>query len=104
MRWGSSTAAELAASFNASAGVQLGSTDLAAQHKILRWGSSTVVDLAAADAARIQEPWSDSQSGQDLPSEDNWTGLRLAEPAWQESMLAPARQEVQRPAARTASR
>lgn len=104
LRWGTSTAAELAAAYNANAGVQFGSADLAAQHKLLRWGSSTAVGLAAADAAHGQEPQSDSQSGQDLPSEDDWTGSRLAEPAWQESILAPARQEVQRPAARTASR
>jgi hypothetical protein len=104
LRWGSSTAAELAAAYNASAGVQLGSADLAAQHKLLRWGSSTVADLAAADAACRQQPWSDSQSGQELPSEDDWSGLKLAEPAWQDSVLTPARQEVQRPAARTASR
>lgn len=104
LRWGSSTAAELAAAYSASAGVQLDSADLAAQHKLLRWGSSTAADLAAADAVRRQAPLSDSQSGQDLVSEDDWTGLRLAEPVWQDGSLAPAHQEVQKPAARTASR
>ncbi|DBA75404.1 TPA: hypothetical protein ACH3X1_010667 [Trebouxia sp. C0004] len=79
LRWGTSTAAELAAACNDSAGLRFGSADLAAQHKLLRWGSSTVGDLAAADAARQQEPHSDSQLDQDLPTDDDWTRLRLSE-------------------------
>ncbi|KAL0039785.1 hypothetical protein WJX77_007933 [Trebouxia sp. C0004] len=75
LRWGTSTAAELAAACNDSAGLRFGSADLAAQHKLLRWGSSTVGDLAAADAARQQEPHSDSQLDQDLPTDDDWTRL-----------------------------
>ena len=56
LRWGTHTAAELAAADHANATVQLGDADLTDRPRLLRWGISTTVDLeAAVDAnARAQ--------------------------------------------------
>lgn len=93
LRWGTSTAAELAAD-----------ADLAAQPRLLRWGTSTAADLAAADAAYGQKDQQEDESAQQAHSPDDWTGVSLAELARQESMAASAGQGSGRPAAKTASR
>ena len=54
LRWGSSTAANLAAADVATAEVQLPEGCPPTQPRLLRWGTSTAADLAAAEAAHNQ--------------------------------------------------
>ncbi len=103
LRWGTSTAAELVAADNANTVAQLSPQDPTCQSRLLRWGSSTVADLAAAEAAHGHDELG-IELGQEAADEGDWAGLTLAELARQESLAASARQEADRPAARTASR
>ena len=54
LRWGSSTAADLAAAEVTTAEPQLPEGRPPTQSRLLRWGTSTAADLAAAEAAHRQ--------------------------------------------------